>query len=166
MQIYTCNGGQNQKWRINTDGTIIGVQSGLCLDVTGAGTANSTPVALWTCNGQSNQKWTTTAGDTQPPTVPGNPRVSNLVCDAVTFSWNASTDNVGVAFYDVTTTASSMKSVTGTLSTDLTVVAGRHLGAVRQRPRRRRQRLAGQHHGAVTPPQCQADTSRRPRRPT
>src|SRR5881394_277551 len=124
-QIYPCNGGANQKWRINTDGTITGVQSGLCLDVTGAGTANSTLVGLYTCTGGGNQKWRTSLGDTQPPSVPGDPRVSDLVCDAVTFAWNASTDNVGVAFYDIYHDGQSMKSVSGTtLSTSLTVVAG------------------------------------------
>ncbi|MEV7098086.1 PQQ-dependent sugar dehydrogenase [Amycolatopsis sp. NPDC051045] len=124
-QIYPCNGGANQKWRIGADGTITGVQSGLCLDVTGAGTANSTLVGLYTCTGGGNQKWRTSLGDTQPPSVPGNPRVSDLVCDAVTFAWNAATDNVGVAFYDVYHDGQSMKSVSGsTLSTSLTVVAG------------------------------------------
>ncbi len=43
---------------INSNGTITGVQSGLCLDVTGATTADGTPVELWTCNGQTNQQWT------------------------------------------------------------------------------------------------------------
>jgi hypothetical protein len=33
-------------------------QSGLCLDLTGAGTANGTLVELWTCHGDTNQKWT------------------------------------------------------------------------------------------------------------
>ena len=42
---------------MNTDGTITNAQSGLCLDVTGAATANGTPVELWTCNGGSNQQW-------------------------------------------------------------------------------------------------------------
>jgi alpha-L-fucosidase len=54
---WSCNGQANQQWRVNSDGTITGVQSGLCLDVTGAGTANGTPVELWSCNGQSNQQW-------------------------------------------------------------------------------------------------------------
>ncbi|WP_439654487.1 RICIN domain-containing protein [Streptacidiphilus neutrinimicus] len=35
-----------------------GVQSGLCLDVTGASTADGALVQLWTCSGQSNQHWT------------------------------------------------------------------------------------------------------------
>ncbi len=161
VQIYTCTGGANQHWKINADGTITGVQSGLCLDVTGGGTANSTLVGMWTCNGQSNQKWTTTLGaaDTQPPTVPGNPRVSNLACDAVTFTWNASTDNVAVAFYDVFHDGQLMKSVSGTtLSTDLTVVAGVTWGLyVNARD------AAGNVSQAsttvpITPPQCQPDT--------
>ena len=159
-QIYTCNGGANQKWRVNADGTITGAQSGLCLDVTGAGTANSTAVALWTCNGQGNQQWRTAAADTQPPTVPGNPRVSNLVCDAVNFAWNASTDNVGVAFYDVYHDGQLMKSVGGgTLSTSLTVVGGVTWGLyVNARD------AAGNVSQAsttvpITPPQCQADTT-------
>ncbi|MFG1645145.1 PQQ-dependent sugar dehydrogenase [Amycolatopsis sp. NPDC049252] len=158
-QIYPCNGGANQKWRINTDGTITGVQSGLCLDVTAAGTANSTLVGLYTCNGGGNQKWRTSLGDAQPPSVPGNPRVSDLVCDAVTFSWNASTDNVGVAFYDVYHDGQLMKSVSGnTLSTSLTVVGGVTWGLyVNARD------AAGNVSQAsatvpITPPQCQPDT--------
>nr|BFE58514.1 PQQ-dependent sugar dehydrogenase [Dactylosporangium thailandense] len=160
-QIYTCNGGSNQRWRINADGSIVGVQSGLCLDVDGGGTGNSTPVNLWTCHGQSNQQWRTSLGngDTQAPTVPGNPRVSELVCDAVTFSWDAASDNVGVAFYDVYHDGQLMKSVPGTtLSTGLTVVAGVTWGLyVNARD------AAGNVSQAsktvpITPPQCQPDT--------
>ncbi|CAL9329230.1 non-reducing end alpha-L-arabinofuranosidase family hydrolase [Streptomyces sp. enrichment culture] len=64
VQIWTCSGGANQQWRVNSDGTIVGVQSGLCLDVTGGATANGTAVQLWNCNGGSNQKWT---GLSAPP---------------------------------------------------------------------------------------------------
>jgi hypothetical protein len=60
VEVWDCNGGANQQWRLNSDGSITGVQSGLCLDVTGAGTANGTLVQLWTCHGGSNQKWTRT----------------------------------------------------------------------------------------------------------
>jgi glucose/arabinose dehydrogenase len=66
---------------------------------------------------------TGSGGDTQAPSVPGNPRVSNLTCDSVTFSWDASTDNVGVAFYDVYHDGQLIKSVSGsTLSTSITPV--------------------------------------------
>ena len=160
VQIYPCHGGANQRWRVGADGTIVGVQSGLCLDVAGAATANSTPVQLWTCNGGSNQKWRTTGADTAPPSVPGNPRVSGLVCDAVTFSWSASTDNVGVAYYDVFHDGQLMKSVGGgTLSTGLTLVPGASWGLyVNARD------AAGNVSQAsttvpITVPQCQADTT-------
>ncbi|GAA1987379.1 ricin-type beta-trefoil lectin domain protein [Catenulispora subtropica] len=58
--LYTCNGGTNQQWAWRADGTFVGVQSGLCLDVTGGAVAaaDGTPLELWPCTGQSNQKWT------------------------------------------------------------------------------------------------------------
>ena len=62
VQIWSCSGGANQQWRVNSDGTIVGVESGLCLDVTGSGTANGTAVEIWTCNGGNNQKWTGLTG--------------------------------------------------------------------------------------------------------
>jgi glucose/arabinose dehydrogenase len=159
VQIYSCTGNANQKWRLNTDGSITGVQSGLCLDVAGGNTANGAAVAMWTCNGQGNQKWRMAGGDTQPPSVPGNPRVSDLVCDAVTFAWNASTDNVAVAFYDVFHDGQLVKSVGGTtLSTSLTVVGGATWGLyVNARD------AAGNVSQAsttvpITPPFCQPDS--------
>jgi hypothetical protein len=33
------------------------VQSGLCLDASGLGTANGTKIQLWSCTGGSNQHW-------------------------------------------------------------------------------------------------------------
>ncbi|MCZ4125357.1 PQQ-dependent sugar dehydrogenase [Streptomyces sp. H39-S7] len=159
LQIYPCNGGANQKWKINSNGAITGVQSGLCLDVTGANTANSTLVGLWTCNGQSNQQWRTIAGDTQPPTVPGNARISDLLCDSVTFAWNVAGDNVGVAYYDIYHDGQLIRTVGGSaLSTSLTVVPGVKWGLyVNARD------AAGNVSQAsstvpVTPPQCQIDT--------
>ncbi|MFB9450463.1 SMP-30/gluconolactonase/LRE family protein [Dactylosporangium vinaceum] len=41
---------------------IVGVQSGRCLDVSGAGTANGAATQLWDCTGGTNQRWTYTAG--------------------------------------------------------------------------------------------------------
>ncbi|WP_405366001.1 non-reducing end alpha-L-arabinofuranosidase family hydrolase [Kitasatospora sp. NBC_00039] len=62
VEIWACNGGANQQWRVNTDGTVVGVESGLCLDVSGGATANGTAVQLWSCSGGSNQKWTGMSG--------------------------------------------------------------------------------------------------------
>jgi len=59
VDLYTCNGQTNQQWTLNSNGTITGVQSGLCLDVKGGGdSADGTAVELWPCNGGSNQQWT------------------------------------------------------------------------------------------------------------
>ena len=38
--IWPCSGQSNQQWQFNSNGTITGMQSGLCLDVTGASTAD------------------------------------------------------------------------------------------------------------------------------
>ncbi|MEV4116532.1 ricin-type beta-trefoil lectin domain protein, partial [Nonomuraea sp. NPDC049695] len=56
--IWDCNGQNNQKWRLNADGTITAVGANKCLDVSGYGTANGTKVQIWTCTGGTNQKWT------------------------------------------------------------------------------------------------------------
>jgi hypothetical protein len=58
--IWDCNGQTNQQWNVNSDGTIRGVQSGLCLDA--GATANATPIRLWACNGGSGQQWSLRAG--------------------------------------------------------------------------------------------------------
>ena len=106
------------------------------------------------------------AADTTAPTPPGDARVSGLTCNSVTFSWAASTDDVGVAFYDIYHDGQQMTTVGGaTLSTGLTVVPGANWGLyVNARD------AAGNVSQASTtvtinPPQCQADTTA-PSRPT
>ncbi|MFE5581307.1 non-reducing end alpha-L-arabinofuranosidase family hydrolase [Kitasatospora sp. NPDC056531] len=66
VQIWSCSGAANQQWQVNSDGTVVGVESGLCLDVTGAGTANGTAVEIWPCNGGSNQNWTGLSASAPP----------------------------------------------------------------------------------------------------
>jgi beta-galactosidase len=56
--IWDCNGGTNQQWNLNADGTVTGVQSGLCLAPTGGATADGTAIILSTCDGSTTQKWT------------------------------------------------------------------------------------------------------------
>ncbi|WP_439381233.1 PQQ-dependent sugar dehydrogenase [Amycolatopsis lexingtonensis] len=97
--------------------------------------------------------------DTTPPTTPADPRTSNLSCTGVTFSWSASSDDVGVAFYDVYHDGQLMTSVPGTaLSAELPVVPGATWGLyVNARD------AAGNVSQASTTvtvkvPQCQADT--------
>jgi hypothetical protein len=55
--IWDCNGQTSQQWNLNANGTITGVQAGLCLDANGAMTANGTKIIIWSCNGGPNQQW-------------------------------------------------------------------------------------------------------------
>ena len=58
--LWDCWGGQNQKWQLNTDGTIVNLQSHRCLDADlGTIGANGGKVQLWDCWGGQNphQKW-------------------------------------------------------------------------------------------------------------
>ncbi|MEV5887571.1 RICIN domain-containing protein [Streptomyces sp. NPDC052020] len=65
VQMYTCNGGAHQEWRIEGD-ALVNVNSGKCLDVKGAGTANGTVIEQWTCKQNGAQQWEyTTHGTTQ-----------------------------------------------------------------------------------------------------
>ncbi len=65
VQVWTCNGGTQQSWTINPDGTIR--MYGKCLDLSGYGTTNGTKVQLWDCTGASNQQWQVTNGVLRNP---------------------------------------------------------------------------------------------------
>jgi glucose/arabinose dehydrogenase len=164
VQIYPCTGRDNQKWRINPNKTITGVESGLCLDVFRASKSNGARVQMWTCHGGENQQWTTAAlnaADTEPPSIPGNPRTSDLRCDSVTFAWDAATDNVGVAFYDIYHDGQQVTTVSGTtLSTTLNVIAGVPWGwYVNARDAADNVSQAST-TVTVTPPPCEEDTEK------
>jgi hypothetical protein len=58
VQVWDCNGWDNQKWTRYTDGTIRSRHDGRCLDEDIAGgTGNGKQVQVWDCNGWDNQKW-------------------------------------------------------------------------------------------------------------
>jgi endo-1,4-beta-xylanase len=57
VQIWDCSGATNQQWVLNSNGSISSGQTGLCLDVNGASTANGSAVIVWTCHGGTNQRW-------------------------------------------------------------------------------------------------------------
>ncbi|MFG2040010.1 discoidin domain-containing protein [Dactylosporangium sp. NPDC048998] len=56
-------------------------------------------------------------GDTQPPTAPSNLAYTQNSSGAVTLTWGASTDNVGVTGYDVYANNALLTSVPGTVLT-------------------------------------------------
>ncbi|MEU4835086.1 ricin-type beta-trefoil lectin domain protein [Streptosporangium sp. NPDC023615] len=55
--VWDCDGQNNQKRRLNADGTIVAVASGECPDVSNYGTANGSKIHIWTCRGGADQRW-------------------------------------------------------------------------------------------------------------
>jgi glucose/arabinose dehydrogenase len=53
------------------------------------------------------------AADTQAPTPPSGLKTADLTCQSVTLSWDPSTDNVGVAFYDIYHDGQQLVTVNG-----------------------------------------------------
>jgi hypothetical protein len=56
MAVAACGGSAGQAWSAYSDHTLR--TEGGCLDVVGAGTANSTDVDWYPCNGTAAQAWT------------------------------------------------------------------------------------------------------------
>ena len=58
---WTCNGGDNQRWNLETgsDGysRLVALHSGKCLDVSGASTEDRADIIQWQCHGGQNQQW-------------------------------------------------------------------------------------------------------------
>ncbi|MCP3168496.1 PQQ-dependent sugar dehydrogenase [Myxococcus qinghaiensis] len=156
--ISACTGAANQRWVRNSNGAVVHTATSLCLDVSGQATANSSPVVVWNCNGQTNQQWSLPA-DTQPPTVPTGLTLSNVTCNSATLTWSPSTDNEGVAFYDVYHDGQLMKSVSAAVvSTGLTVVPGATWGLYVNARDAAGNVSQGSATLTITPPQCQVDT--------
>lgn len=64
VELETCTGGNTaQRWQAGTDGQLINVASGRCLDDPGKKTANGTKLDIWACNGGTNQHWTLPAAE-------------------------------------------------------------------------------------------------------
>jgi hypothetical protein len=63
VQLQDCAGQPGQAWTY-TAGRQLQDAGAMCLDASGAGTGNGTPVIVWTCNGQANQQWNVNADGT------------------------------------------------------------------------------------------------------
>jgi glucose/arabinose dehydrogenase len=103
----------------------------------------------------------TLGGDTQDPTAPGNARTSNLTCNSVTLAWDASTDNVGVAAYDIYHDGQFIKSVSGTTtSTSVTVLPSTTWGLYVNARDAAGNVSQPSNTVSITPPACTVDTTK------
>jgi len=57
VELWDCNGGGNQKWVQQSNGSLLNPASGLCLDDPADNTANGTQLQIYTCNGTPAQQF-------------------------------------------------------------------------------------------------------------
>jgi Cellulose binding domain/Fibronectin type III domain len=67
---------------------------------------------------------TATASDTTPPSTPGTPTASGITSTSVTLGWTASTDNVGVAGYDVVRISGTTETIVASPTTNSAAITG------------------------------------------
>jgi hypothetical protein len=65
MQLWSCTGGANQQWRIESDGELVNPISGRCLTDPGNSTVYGTQDEIYDCSGATGQQWTPTPGPVQ-----------------------------------------------------------------------------------------------------
>jgi glucose/arabinose dehydrogenase len=100
------------------------------------------------------------AADTQPPTAPTGLTATGLSCSSVTLSWSASTDDTGVAFYDLYHDGQAIGSTTGDVRTvTLGVVAGARWGFYVNARDAAGNVSQASRTVSVTPPFCSEDTT-------
>jgi Ricin-type beta-trefoil lectin domain len=77
IQLWTYGGGNNQQWQPVAESGggyhFVNRNSGACLDVPSAATADSTQLQQYTCNGTAAQSFTLTPVGAPPPPPPGTP---------------------------------------------------------------------------------------------
>ncbi|KOU69246.1 beta-mannosidase [Streptomyces sp. MMG1533] len=64
------------------------------------------------------------SGDTQAPTTPGTPTASSVTATSAALAWTASTDNVGVAGYDVVRVSGSSETKVAASTANSVTVTG------------------------------------------
>jgi ricin-type beta-trefoil lectin protein len=72
LELWDCNGGTNQQWAAQANGSLKNPASGRCMDSPGAATANGTRLEIWDCNGGSAQTFAMSngGGTTTPGACP------------------------------------------------------------------------------------------------
>jgi chitodextrinase len=119
-------------YEVFRNGTSLGTTASTSFNVSGltAGTAYSMTVRAKDAAGNYSAQssalsvTTTAASDTQAPTVPSGLTSSSVTSTSFTLSWTASTDNVGVALYEVFKDGTSLGTTTSTSYTVTGLTAG------------------------------------------
>ena len=118
-------------YKVYANGSLLGTVSGPGASVSGLapgtqyGFSVSACDAASNCSAQSAQLLvTTTAGDTQPPTVPTGLVATPVSTSQINLTWNASTDNVGVTGYNVYQSGTLLGSVAGASASVTNLAAG------------------------------------------
>jgi chitodextrinase len=96
-------------YRVYRDGALVASPAGILVSITGLApsTLYSFTVSAFDAAGNASAQSAPLAAktsppvDTSPPTVPGGLAASAIATVSLTLSWNASTDNIGVAGYRV-----------------------------------------------------------------
>ena len=57
LQLWACNGGNNQEWFTLPDGEVVNPASCRCLDDPAASSVDGTRLQIWDCNGLTQQRW-------------------------------------------------------------------------------------------------------------
>lgn len=57
MITWPKNGGANQKWYVEPDGTIRSQMNGMALDISGSSNAECAEIIVWPKHGNLNQQW-------------------------------------------------------------------------------------------------------------
>jgi hypothetical protein len=77
VQLWAYGGGSNQQWLPVDEGNglyhFVNRNSGKCLDVPSASTADSVQLQQYACNGSAAQSYSLSGGGTTPPPPPGTP---------------------------------------------------------------------------------------------
>ncbi|MEV6007047.1 ricin-type beta-trefoil lectin domain protein [Streptomyces sp. NPDC051976] len=60
VTLATCGTSPGQNWTYNATAQTLSPFSGMCLDASGGGTGNGTPLILYACSGAANQQWAQT----------------------------------------------------------------------------------------------------------
>ncbi len=94
IQLYDCNATDAQKWTVS-NGTLINVGSGRCLDVADWSTANGARLQIWSCTNATNQTWRL-PGDNSPVQPAGrnldDPAKKDVAMQLVSAAENSSLD--------------------------------------------------------------------------